>query len=177
MPHLRFRNLLLGVLAASALGACSPAASDGADGTALATSTQALSAQGAVARARKGPPTDAVCTVTPGDGTVLVTGTVLAPEGVLHNGHVLYGADGVIQCVGKACDKEAAALTATRIDCHKGVISPGLINGHDHVTYQDLPYVGTDERYEHRHDWRIGNNGHTRINTPGGASTANVQWG
>ena len=122
MPHLRFRNLLLGTLGAVALGACTPptpedAAPAGAALPALGASTQALSAQGAVASARKGKPDkDAVCTVTRGDDTVLVTGIVLAPEGVLRNGHVLYGADGVIQCVGKDCDKEAAALTATRID-------------------------------------------------------------
>jgi cytosine/adenosine deaminase-related metal-dependent hydrolase len=177
LPDLR---LLFGAIL---LTACAPS-QGGAPASAVAHRQAALShsassrAQTVSAqRGARGRGTFDSCTVTPGDsGYVLLTGIVLAPEGVLREGHVLYDADGIIRCVGKACDRQPAAESATRLDCHKAVISPGLINGHDHVTYQDWPYQGTAERYEHRHDWRTGSSGHTRIVTPGGATAAQIQW-
>ena len=48
------------------------------------------------------------------------------------------------------------------ITCPDGAISPGLINTHDHITFtQNPPYTDTGERYEHRHEWRKGLDGHT----------------
>ena len=42
------------------------------------------------------------------------------------------------------------------IDCPEGVISPGLINPHDHITYTEGdPLAPTSKRYDHRHDWRV----------------------
>jgi hypothetical protein len=68
--------------------------------------------------------------------------------------------------------------TATEIRCPAGVISPGLINAHDHITYtQNWPHIDTGERYEHRHEWRIGLDGHTKIPAPGGASADQIRWG
>ena len=55
---------------------------------------------------------------------------------------------------------------------------PGLINAHDHITFvQNSPYTDTGERYEHRHDWRRGLNGHTQLNYSGGASDNQKLWG
>jgi cytosine/adenosine deaminase-related metal-dependent hydrolase len=124
-------------------------------------------------------PTDAMvasatCTVTPGDGRKLITGTVLAPTGPIANGQVAVNAAGMITCVGVNC----AAGGETRIDCPMGVISPGLINTHDHITFtQNPPYNDTGERYEQRHDWRTGRRGHTEINTAGSATGDNIRWG
>lgn len=118
-------------------------------------------------------PTD-LCTVTPGDNRRLLTGTVLTPTGVLANGQVLIDAGGMITCVGASCGTGGE----TTIACPMGVISPGLINTHDHITFtQNRPYTDTGERYEHRHDWRLGRRGHTRITTPGNASQNQVRWG
>ncbi|MCE9670187.1 lamin tail domain-containing protein [Myxococcus stipitatus] len=87
---------------------------------------------------------------------------------------------GIIQCVGCDCSQAAGAATATRVTCPRGVVSPGLINSHDHITFQQEPYVApatkADERYEHRHDWREGNNGHTKITAAGGANTTAINW-
>jgi hypothetical protein len=63
------------------------------------------------------------------------------------------------------------------VSCPTGVISPGLINSIDFLNYaQNLPHLDTGERYEHRHEWRLGKNGHTRINPPSGSSDQQ-RWG
>ena len=116
------------------------------------------------------------CAATAGDGTLLVIGNVLVPGKVWVGGEVLVGLDGRIACVG--CDCAASAPAATRVTCPAGVISPGLINPHDHITFtQNAPAADTGERYEHRHDWRRGIRGHTEINSAGGASPAQVSFG
>ena len=116
------------------------------------------------------------CEVKAGDASKLLLGTVLVPGTVYRNGQVLVDAAGKIACVGCAC--EAQAATATRISCPTGVISPALINTHDHITFtQNNPYTDTGERYEHRHDWRTGKNGHTKIPAPGSASKDEISWG
>src|SRR4029077_20672471 len=94
---------------------------------------------------------------------------------IYRGGSVLVDDKGAIACVG--CDCDAAGQGATRITCPQGVISPALINTHDHITYaQNPPYNDTGERYEHRHDWRSGLNGHSKITTPGGANADQIRW-
>lgn len=123
---------------------------------------------------------DAACEVTEGGDAVLITADVLTPGEVFRGGQVLVGADGRIACVG--CDCSAMATGATEVVCPDGVVSPGLINAHDHVTFGNtVPYAAagmfTDERYEHRHDWRTGRNGHDEVSAGGGrARTEDMQW-
>lgn len=115
-----------------------------------------------------------VCEVTPGDDQRLILGRVLTPGTIYVGGRVAVDAAGFITCVGCDCDAPAA----TRITCPSGVISPGLINTHEHITFtQNWPYTPTEERYEHRHDWRRGNDGHTEINSAGGATANQIRWG
>ena len=65
-----------------------------------------------------------------------------------------------------ACSSTAGYAAATKIACTDVVISPGLINAHDHISFaNNPPGRATDERYEHRHDWRKGLRGHTVIKT------------
>jgi large repetitive protein len=115
------------------------------------------------------------CAVTAGGAAKLIVGTVLTSEKTYRGGAVLLDDKGTIACVG--CDCEAMAQGATTITCPDGVVSAALINTHDHITYaQNNPYKDTGERYEHRHDWRSGKNGHTKITTPGGATADQVRW-
>ncbi|MDQ3263072.1 MAG: lamin tail domain-containing protein [Myxococcota bacterium] len=116
-----------------------------------------------------------VCAVTVGSGAKLITGNILLPNEVLRGGQVAVDAAGQITCVG--CDCGAQDPAATQITCPQGVVTPGLINAHDHITYANEFPQPTTERYEHRHDWRRGLRGHTEIFTSGGATTAQVQWG
>lgn len=119
-----------------------------------------------------------VCAVTPGSGSgTLLEGTVLGTDQVYRGGQVAIDANGLISCVG--CDCSAAAPGAKRISCPQGVISPGLINTHDHLTYaQNLPHVDVSGvRYDHRHEWRVGANGKPKIPSTGSATTDQVLWG
>jgi cytosine/adenosine deaminase-related metal-dependent hydrolase len=125
-----------------------------------------------------------VCAVRAGDGGRVIAGTVLTPSVIYRGGQVVVDATGNIVKVGcKAdCDADAtckaAAATATLMSCPQGVISPGLINTHDHITYtNDGPAADTGERYEHRHEWRKGLDGHSKISVPGGATADQITWG
>lgn len=120
-------------------------------------------------------PTSGSCNFTAGTGdATLIRGNLVAPEGYLENAHLLIDAEGVILCAACDCSASAGFATARRIECKDGVVSPGLINAHDHITYNvPAPVPSRTERYEHRHDWRRGNNGHTRIPSP---PTGGVRW-
>ncbi|MBN8469978.1 lamin tail domain-containing protein [Corallococcus exiguus] len=120
----------------------------------------------------------ATCAVTkPGTAGKLFVGIVLKDGETLTGGQVLVDAQGVITCAACDCSQAAGAAEATVVTCPTGVISPGLINPHDHITYPGSPQAGTSvERYEHRHDWRTGNNKHTRLNNPSNTKADAIRW-
>jgi cytosine/adenosine deaminase-related metal-dependent hydrolase len=118
-------------------------------------------------------PSSNTCDVAAGDTTMLLKGTVLTPDTVYKGGQVKVDAMGKIACVG--CDCTAGGETT--ITCADAVISPGLINTHDHITYdQNPPYASTTERYEDRQQWREGLDGHTKILAPGSATYDQISW-
>jgi large repetitive protein len=104
-------------------------------------------------------PTTGECDVTTGTGTaVVLQGTVLGLGTTYFDGAVVYDGN-LITYVG--CDPSGAPgfATATRINCGDNVISPGIINAHDHITYDNrapLPSTVAHDprRYGHRNDWR-----------------------
>jgi cytosine/adenosine deaminase-related metal-dependent hydrolase len=114
------------------------------------------------------------CQVSAGGAQRLITATVLTPGEVLRGGQVLIDDGGKIACV--ACDCSAMAESPTKVDCPTGVVSPGLINSHDHITYQSSPGADSGERYEQRHDWRKGIRGHTKLSSGGTATANQVRW-
>ncbi|MCS6912386.1 MAG: amidohydrolase family protein [Myxococcales bacterium] len=120
------------------------------------------------------------CAVRPGAGPgLLLRGTVLLPDRVLSPGEVLIGADGRIRCVHSCCADRAGSVPW--VHCPEGVISPGLINAHDHIGFTKSPPVAHgDLRYDHRHEWRRGVPGNPdkpRLTVPGGANAQALQWG
>ncbi len=118
------------------------------------------------------------CTTTPGGSGLLFQGTILGPDRLFLGGQVLVDTSGKISCVGCNCAANPEAATASTVTCGDAVISPGLINLHDHITFtQNNPAAASDERYEHRHDWRRGLRGHTKIAVAGGASPDEIAWG
>jgi large repetitive protein len=114
------------------------------------------------------------CQVT-GTGTgTLLKGNVLAPATIYRGGQVAVDAAGMITCVGCNC----AAADQAVVTCPDAAISPGLINTHDHITFtQNQPYTDTGVRYEHRHQWRIGQDGKPQIPSTGSANADQIRWG
>ncbi len=91
------------------------------------------------------------CLEQDGTGTLhAVQGTVLAPEGPLSDAQVVWDqSTGLITCVGD-CD-----LTDVTLTCTGGVISPGLIDTHNHLQYNHLPpWDHGGELFDDRYDWR-----------------------
>jgi cytosine/adenosine deaminase-related metal-dependent hydrolase len=124
------------------------------------------------------PPASGTCDITAGGSALLIRGIILAPTSVLEGGEVLVSAAGTILCVDCSCSSMPEAAGATVLTCASGVVSPGLINAHDHLTYtQNLPGSWGTERYEQRHDWRRGLRGHTKLGYSGGASEDEMTWG
>ena len=118
------------------------------------------------------PPPSGTCAVTAGSTSWLIEGEVLTPTAVYHGGQVAVNSNGAITCVGCNC----AAGGETTITCAGASISPGLIDTHDHITYQDAPPTPLTERYDDRQQWRTGDESHTKLDYAGGASADLVSW-
>lgn len=108
------------------------------------------------------PTTGRVCEVTAGQSgsnSLLIKANVLEIDKIYQGGEVLISNSGLIVYVGCSLERpqkfDSIAANATKIECAEGVVSPGLINAHDHLTYDhNYPFPATDERYEHRNEWR-----------------------
>ena len=121
------------------------------------------------------------CTVTKaGTAGTLLKGRLLLPEAPA-DGELLIDGTGNIACAAASCaatpayatdaDYQAAYAAATVVTCTNAVISPALINSHDHITYANTaPKSHGAERFESRQDWRLSKEGHTGINPPGKAT-------
>jgi len=93
---------------------------------------------------------------------LVIESIVLTPSGVEPHGSVRVGADGRIACVGSACRLHAGDVSVLR--CPTYVLSPGLINTHDHLSFAGVaPRPDTGERFAHRHEWRLGLDGHHKL--------------
>lgn len=104
-------------------------------------------------------PTEGDCNVAHGTGTaVVLRGNVLTLGTTYLDGAVAYDGN-LITYVG--CDPTTAPgfATATVVSCRGAAISPGIINAHDHITYDNrAPLASTvahdARRYGHRNEWR-----------------------
>ncbi|MEZ4365654.1 MAG: amidohydrolase family protein [Kofleriaceae bacterium] len=125
------------------------------------------------------PPTDGICDATAGAGTaVALRGNVLADGATYLDGEVVYDGSEIV-CVGCDCADAPGRATATVVDCGGAVISPGLINAHDHLNYNNRwPLAATvpgGERFDHRHDWRGSTPTPTNQHGTGGTSDG-MRW-
>jgi len=103
---------------------------------------------------------------------VRIIGTLLQSSGARTGGVLDIDAAGNIRCADCDCGDAGGALV---IDCPGVVVSPGFVNLHDHLGYAGTPPLAHDgELYEHRNDWRLGENGHAALPFAGGASAAQV---
>ena len=122
-----------------------------------------------------GPAVSTLCKVTAGTSGTLLRGTLLLPAGP-STGEVLVSSAGLITCAAASCSGASGYDAATVIDCAKGVISPALINTHDHTNYATVPPENHgDIRYDHRNDWRTGADGFTPLHSvPSTTDTATI---
>ncbi len=129
-------------------------------------------------RAEAGAAASAPCSVHRGQSAgLLIEAIVLTPSGVEPHGSVRVGGHGRIACVGTACGRHAGDVSIIR--CPTDVLSPGLINTHDHIDFAGVaPRPDTGERFEHRHEWRLGLDGHHRLETfTNDRDTRVIAWG
>jgi hypothetical protein len=105
-------------------------------------------------------PAAPLCTVaSKGTSGVLLTGRLLLPTGPT-TGELLIGSTGTIACAAASCASTTGYASATHIACAGGVISPGLVNAHDHTEYAtEAPPAHGKVRYDCRGDWRVGEEG------------------
>jgi cytosine/adenosine deaminase-related metal-dependent hydrolase len=86
-----------------------------------------------------------------GTSGLLLRGTVLTPTAPLPSGEVLIVGN-TITCVAADCSAAPGATTATVIDTH-GIISPGLIDAHNHLAYDFLDEWMPTRLYGDRYEW------------------------
>ncbi|MFP4598748.1 MAG: amidohydrolase family protein, partial [Persicimonas sp.] len=129
-------------------------------------------------------PTDGnACSVTSGSSSlVMLQGQILADDTIYESGQVLIDRsqeNATIACTGCDCGDEPDAASATVISCPDSVISPALVNAHEHLGWASAePRPHGDERYDHRNDWRRGLRGHDSISSGSGEYTAgNILFG
>ncbi len=122
-------------------------------------------------------PASGPCTIEAGSATAYrIRGQVMTPAGLLLGGEIVISGDKVT-CA--ACDCATAGAGATTLTCPKVLITPGLINPHDHIGWaQHPPVPHGDERYDHRHEWRKGLNGKTKLPADGNFNQSlGAVWG
>lgn len=112
------------------------------------------------------------------NGYVLLQGTVLGSEAIYENGSVLIDREGIIVSVGCDAATIPEVLNSTKLICPKSIISPGLINAHDHIQFSHQPPgEWGNERFEHRHQWIKGLDGHKKLVPDRAANQEQVMWG
>jgi cytosine/adenosine deaminase-related metal-dependent hydrolase len=102
---------------------------------------------------------DQVCSITSGSSALQIKGNILTVDTIFQGGEVLVDESGLIIFVGCSDNRpvtyDAVAAGATSIECPEGVVSPGLINAHDHLAYNhNYPSPASDTRFNHRSEWR-----------------------
>jgi hypothetical protein len=153
--------------------------SDSATGGGDAAGTQATPAT-EVCKTSWPAPGSGTCEVQAGSAVRVLRGTVLAPDKVWVGGEVVVDAKGMITCVGCDCAGTSGYAGATIVQCGDAVISPALINTHDHITFAQNDPKAHTARYDHRHEWRKGLGGKPKISVPGapnGTTQAVTAWG
>ncbi len=150
-------------------------AGDGCEANCMAfTNTSTI--KGCIGINQRVPLIGQTCAVTAGDTGRLITGVVLTDGVTYVGGQVLIDSTGAITCAACDCSTVTGAATATQLLCPQAIVSPGLINSHDHISFQSSPLMRTTERYEHRHDWRNGNQGHTRLASGNSNIATQIRW-
>ncbi|MBM9400501.1 amidohydrolase family protein [Gluconacetobacter azotocaptans] len=115
------------------------------------------------------------CMVTAGGPETVIEAVILTDTADPRPGRVVVDARGMIACVGATCPVMAHPRV---IRCPADSLSPGLINPHDHIAYTgDAPRPDNGERFVHRHEWRMGLDGHAMRDAPPDHDPEVIAWG
>jgi cytosine/adenosine deaminase-related metal-dependent hydrolase len=92
----------------------------------------------------------APCTPAAGDpDRVALSGVLLLPGGPVAGSVVVDRVTGLIECAGASCDPAGATVV-----CTEGVISPALIDTHDHTQYNVIGPWRHGKQFTDRYDWQ-----------------------
>jgi cytosine/adenosine deaminase-related metal-dependent hydrolase len=90
------------------------------------------------------------CTATRDSSSlVALSGVLLLPNGPEAGLLVYDQATGLITCAGASCSAGEASVV-----CTEGVISPGLIDPHNHLQYNSMPRWEVGPEFDDRYDWQ-----------------------
>jgi len=104
---------------------------------------------------------------------VVLAGRLLLRDGPI-TGELMVNETGTIACAAASCAAVPGYQEAAHLAIANAVISPGLINGHDHTSFNTgPPQDHALLRYQHRHEWRVGAGGATAL--PATASTSSPE--
>lgn len=167
------------LVATATTSVCTATASDAAgnQGSALLTVTVAPLPMTASCPRTLPAVTADTCDISTSTGdAMLLRGDVVYASGLTTDAEILIDNENII-CTGCDCSNEPEFATATVVTCTDSVISPGLINGRESITFSfNTPFNNT-ERYQQRHDWRVGRRGSTQLTPPFSGSGLQVAWG
>lgn len=113
--------------------------------------------------------------VRAGSGGFLLRGTVLAPDKVIERGEVLVVGN-TIACVAADCSGRPEAETVTVIETH-GLISPGLIDSHNHIAYNFLAEWEPGVLFDSRDQWRSNADYRAWVAPQGDLTAPGGTWG
>lgn len=125
------------------------------------------------------PAATGVCDVKKGTTkAIVVRGRVVGQDKIYEGGEVVVDDKGLIACVGCDCSTTAGYAAASVVTCADGVVTPALLNPHDHLTYAHNAPKPSAVRYDYRNEWRKGQNGKPQISPPAnsGANTDDTVW-
>jgi hypothetical protein len=82
-------------------------------------------------------------------GNILLRGTIVTPDGVLKHGYILIEDGRIVEVTEQMPDPNASVMVNT-----ESIIFPGLIDLHNHVSWNVLPRWHPAHLYSNRYQWR-----------------------
>lgn len=92
-------------------------------------------------------------TVAGAGGATLIRGTIVSGDRLICDGEVLVDrASKRVECVGEDCSDDPLAADASVICAD--IVMPGIIDPHNHMSYNTLPPWRSDRLFQNRDEWR-----------------------
>jgi cytosine/adenosine deaminase-related metal-dependent hydrolase len=102
-------------------------------------------------------------------GRYALLGDVIVPTGVLPRAYVVVDGERIVEVRTR---EQGKPTDGTMVIDTRGVIAPGLIDGHSHVEYNHIPLADLGRRYQNREQWPNAPLYKTLVKDPKNAVTA-----